>query len=48
MCYGGHYTYGLVLAGFVSQLDPSGVITEKGASLEEMLPGDPAVKHFLK
>jgi hypothetical protein len=27
-----------VLAGFVCQLDTAGVITEKGASLEEMPP----------
>ena len=36
-----------VLAGFVCQLDTAGVITEKGASLEEMPPWDPAVRHFL-
>jgi hypothetical protein len=30
------------------QLDTAGVITEKGASLEEMPPSDPAVRHFLK
>ena len=28
----------VVLAGFVCQLDTAGVITEKGASLEEMPP----------
>jgi hypothetical protein len=28
-------------------LTQAGVITEKGASLEEMPPGDPAVRHFL-
>jgi hypothetical protein len=28
----------LVLAGFVCQLDTAGVITEKGASVEEALP----------
>jgi hypothetical protein len=28
----------LVLAGFVCQLDTNGVITEKGASVEEMPP----------
>jgi hypothetical protein len=27
-----------VLAGFVCQLDTAGVITEKGASVEEMSP----------
>jgi hypothetical protein len=37
----------LVLAGFLYQLDTAGVITEKGASLEEMPPRDPAVRHFL-
>jgi hypothetical protein len=35
------------LAGFVCQLDTAGVITEKGASVEEMPPRDPAVGHFL-
>jgi hypothetical protein len=29
---------GTVLAGFVFQLDTAGVITEKGASVEEMPP----------
>jgi hypothetical protein len=29
---------GTVLAGFVCQLDTAGVITEKGASVEEMPP----------
>jgi hypothetical protein len=29
------------------QLDTAGVITEKGASVEEMPPWDPAVGHFL-
>jgi hypothetical protein len=29
------------------QLDTAGVITEKGASVEEMHPRDPAVRHFL-
>jgi hypothetical protein len=29
---------GFVLAGFVCQLDTAGVITEKGASVEEMPP----------
>jgi hypothetical protein len=29
------------------QLDTAGVITEKGASVEEMPPGDPTVRHFL-
>jgi hypothetical protein len=33
--------------GFVHQLD-AGVITEKGASFEEMPPWDLAVRHFLK
>jgi hypothetical protein len=36
-----------VLAGFVCQPDTAGVITEKGASLEEMPPCDPALRHFL-
>ena len=35
--------YWLVLC----QLDTAGVITEKGASVEEMPPGDSTVKHFL-
>jgi hypothetical protein len=35
--------YWLVLC----QLDTAGVITEKGASVEEMPPRDPAVRHFL-
>jgi hypothetical protein len=35
--------YWLVLC----QLDTAGVITEKGASVEEMPPRDPAVGHFL-
>jgi hypothetical protein len=39
---------GAVLAGFLCQLDTAGVITEKGASVEEMPPWDPAVRHFLK
>jgi hypothetical protein len=30
------------------QLDTAGVITEKGASVGEMPPRDPAVRHFLK
>jgi hypothetical protein len=30
--------WGSVLAGFVCQLDTAGVITEKGASVEEMPP----------
>jgi hypothetical protein len=29
------------------QLDTAGVITEKGASVEEMPPWDPTVRHFL-
>jgi hypothetical protein len=29
------------------QLDTAGVITEKGASVEEMPPRDPTVRHFL-
>jgi hypothetical protein len=29
------------------QLDTAGVITEKGASVEEMPPLDPTVRHFL-
>jgi hypothetical protein len=36
-----------VLAGFGCQLDTAGVITEKGVSVGEMPPGDPAVRHFL-
>jgi hypothetical protein len=28
-------------------LTQAGVITEKGASVGEMPPGDPAVRHFL-
>jgi hypothetical protein len=28
-------------------LTQAGVITEKGASVEEMPPQDPAVRHFL-
>jgi hypothetical protein len=35
--------YWLVLC----QLDTAGVITEKGASVEEMPPWDPTVRHFL-
>jgi hypothetical protein len=35
--------YWLVLC----QLDTAGVITEKGASVEEMPPRDPTVRHFL-
>jgi hypothetical protein len=37
----------VVMAGFVCQLDTAGVIAEKGASVEEMPPRDPAVRHFL-
>ena len=33
-----------VLAGFVFDLTQAGVISEKGASLREMPPRDPAVK----
>ena len=36
-----------VLAGLCVNLTQAGVIKEKGASLEEMSPGDPAVRHFL-
>ena len=36
--------YWLVLCINLTQ---AGVITEKGASLEEMPPGDPVVRHFL-
>jgi hypothetical protein len=36
-----------VLAGLCVNLTQAGVITEKGASLEEMPLGDPAVRHFL-
>jgi hypothetical protein len=39
--------YTSVLAGFLCQLDTAGVITEKGASVEEMSPRDPTVRHFL-
>jgi hypothetical protein len=35
--------YWLVLC----QLDTAGVITEKGASVEEMPQGDPTLRHFL-
>jgi hypothetical protein len=35
-----------VLAGVVCQLDTSWSY-RRGASLEEMPPGDPAVRHFL-
>jgi hypothetical protein len=35
--------YWLVLC----QLDTAGVTTEKGASVKEMPPLDPAVRHFL-
>jgi hypothetical protein len=35
--------YWLVLC----QLDTAGVITEKGASVGEMPPGDSAARHFL-
>jgi hypothetical protein len=35
--------YWLVLC----QLDTAAVITEKGASVEEMPPQDPTVRHFL-
>jgi hypothetical protein len=37
----------IVLAGFVCQVDTAAVITEKGASLEEMPPWDPVEKLFL-
>jgi hypothetical protein len=36
--------YWLVLCVNLTQ---AGVTTEKGASVGEMLPGDPAVRHFL-
>jgi hypothetical protein len=36
----------VVLTGFVN-LTKAGVITEKGASVEEMPTRDPAVGHFL-
>jgi hypothetical protein len=36
-----------VLASFWVNLTPAGVITEKGASVGEMPPRDPAVRHFL-
>jgi hypothetical protein len=32
---------------FYVNITQVGVITEKGASVEEMSPGDPAVRHFL-
>jgi hypothetical protein len=38
-----HLVYWLVLC----QLDTAGVITEKGASVEEMPPWDAIVRHFL-
>ena len=34
--------------GLHANLTQDGVITEKGASLEEMSPLDPAVRHFFK
>jgi hypothetical protein len=37
------HVYWLVLC----QLDTAGVITEKGASVEEMPPQDPTLRHFL-
>jgi hypothetical protein len=37
------HVYWLVLC----QLDTAGDITEKGASVEEMPPRDPTVRHFL-
>ena len=40
----GNIVYWLVLGVNLTQ---AGVITEKGASVEEMLPRDPAVRHFL-
>ena len=36
-----------VLDGFVCHRDQAGVITERGPSVEEMPPWDPAVGHFL-
>jgi hypothetical protein len=39
-----YYLYWLVLCVKLTQ---AGVITEKGASLEEMPPRDPAIGHFL-
>jgi hypothetical protein len=36
-----------VLAGFVCQLDTGWSFTEKGASVGEVPPWDPAVRHFL-
>jgi hypothetical protein len=42
-CFSVLVLYRLVLC----QLDTAGVITEKGASVEEMPPGDPTVRHFL-
>jgi hypothetical protein len=42
-CCASQALYWLVLC----QLDTAGVITEKGASVEEMPPWDPAVRHFL-
>jgi hypothetical protein len=43
MSLGSYTLYWLVLC----QLDTAGVITEKGASIEEMPPWDPTVRHFL-
>jgi hypothetical protein len=37
----------IVLVGSGCQLDAAGVITEKGASVGEMPPRDPTVRHFL-
>ena len=41
-CHGGEAEW----VGCVN-LTQAGVITEKGASVGEMPPGDPAVRHFL-
>jgi hypothetical protein len=41
------FVAGLVYWLVLCQLDTAGVITEKGASVEEILPWDPTVRHFL-
>jgi hypothetical protein len=54
-CLLSQYLFSIVLEGLVRavywlilcQLDTAGVITEKGASVGEMPPQDPAVRHFL-
>lgn len=39
--------YPVMHSGFVCQFDTGRVIREEGVSLEEMLLGDPAVRHSL-